>query len=259
MNGGDVVHHEALEGVGAIDGRGDALQQLIDEPGTVRGAHLHGREPRDAVLSAGVGGEEHRNGLGGSVRFEREGWQVAELPRVGGHAVVGACRWLLGVDAGDATGQLVVGGHGDRDLTLRHGRMLLECLGYVEEGIVAHAGGEGVIEIDRGANLEARVRDDHLGQVVVGWGIGGEGGQDFVEGVIWRLDDGAVSLARVALVDLERLKLLVVDDKRLTVELIKSHVRIQLHLLAVVKAHAAVGVPGVLLDELVEDGFGLRL
>ena len=110
------------------------------------------------------------------MRFERDGWQVAELPRVGGHVVFGVRSRLFGVDAGDATGQLVVGRHGDRYLTLRHGRMLFESLGDVEEGVVAHARGEGIIQIDRGADLESGVGDDHLGEVVVGRGIDGEGG-----------------------------------------------------------------------------------
>ena len=101
--------------------------------------------------------------------------------------------------------------------------------------------------------------DDHLGEVVVGRGIDGEGGQDFVEGVVWRLDDGAVGLTGVALVDSERLKLLVVDDERFAVELIERHVGVQLHLLAVAIGHAAVGVPGVLLDEFIKDGLGLCL
>ena len=137
--------------------------------------------------------------------------------------------------------------------------MLLECLGDVEEGVVTHARGEGVIQIDRGADLESGVGDDHLGEVVVGRGIDGEGGQDFVEGVVWRLDDGAVGLTGIALVDSERLKLLVVNDERFAVELIERHVGVQLHLLAVVIGHAAVGVPGVLLDELIKDGLGLCL
>ena len=73
------------------------------------------------------------------MRSEGDGRQVAELPRVGGHVVFSVRSRLFGVDARDAAGQFLVGGHGDRYLTLRHGHMLLECLSYIKEGVADSA------------------------------------------------------------------------------------------------------------------------
>ena len=47
------------------------------------------------------------------MRSEGDGRQVAELPRVGGHVVFSVRSRLFGVDARDAAGQFLVGGHGD--------------------------------------------------------------------------------------------------------------------------------------------------
>ena len=219
----------------------DGLGEGLEERQALRDVHLLcQRLGHFFRRSVGVGGEERAVEVI-TVCPARHCRDVAQRPAVNFLAAVGGNRGLR-AEVGEMIIQRLRIRDGNRQLAFLDGRSLLDALVNIQRREIARLGGNRVVEVNRRAQFEAGVDDNHLLQTVVGRGVGSGGGEDFDEGVVGRADYVAVLLLRVGFVDFQRLVCRVIDDEALAVGTVHGRMGEERQFHVVVELLAAVGV-----------------